>query len=60
MVSSEMITIKKSELDKFVRKIVREELEKVNLISREEQIEIEQIYGNALYEKRDKKDYVKL
>jgi len=57
---SEMISISRKELDKLIRTIVKEELEKIKYVSDNEQREIEQIYGNAVYEKRDKKDYVKL
>lgn len=55
-----MITISRKELDKLVRTIVKEELEKINYVSNNEQREIEQLYGNAVYVKRDKKNYVKL
>ena len=55
-----MISISRKELDKLIRTIVKEELEKIKYVSDNEQREIEQIYGNAVYEKRDKKDYVKL
>jgi len=58
---AEMVSINKSELDKLVRGIVKEELEKISIISSDEQKELENLYGNTLYEKNyNKKDYVRL
>ena len=58
---SELITLNKSELNNLVRIIVKEEIKKINEVSQDEQIELENLYGSKLNSKNyNKNDCVRL
>lgn len=59
---SETLTVTKEELRLLVKELVREELSKGNYpyVSKEEQKELDDLYGSELQVPIDKKDYVEL